>query len=497
MGRWADGQMGRWADGQTGRRADGQTGRRAGGQEGRRCRLRPAGRLRGPSARNVGHLPGPGGFTESCGSAFQRVRAAAPPRRAQGQTGKRESVAHLRFLTAGESHGKALVVIVEGLPAGLPVSAESVGRELARRMQGYGRGARMKIEQDAIEWLAGVRAGETLGSPVAMLIPNRDWANWEDVMAPEGAGETRRRRVTRPRPGHADLVGVLKYDRGDARDILERASARETAVRVAAGALARRLLEEFGVEIGSHLVALGGVRATPPDPLPTPLNAASDRSVVRTLDAGAEAAMIRRIDEAKAAGDTLGGEVEVVARGVVLGLGSHTHWDRKLDGRLAAMLMSIPAVKGVEVGLGFEAARRPGSAVHDPIAADATGPLDPRGGFRRLSNNAGGLEGGMTTGEPLVVRVAMKPISTLMSPLRTVDLTTGREAAAQSERSDVTAVPAMGVIAEALVALVLADAMLEKFGGDSLAELRRNVEGYVAALDRRWRELEDSADRDA
>lgn len=390
----------------------------------------------------------------------------------------------LHFTTAGESHGKALVAVVEGLPAGLPVSAAQVDRDLGRRMQGYGRGARMKIEQDRIDWLSGVRAGETLGSPVAMLIPNRDWANWEDVMAPEGDGEVRRRRVTRPRPGHADLVGVLKYDRVDARDILERASARETTARVAAGALARRLLEEFGVAIGSHVVSLGGVRAAAPDPLPDDLNQASDSSPVRCLDPDAEAEMIRRIDEAKAAGDTLGGEVEVVARGLVLGLGSHVSWDRKLDGRLAGLLMSIPAVKGVEIGLGFEAARRPGSGVHDPIAAGEEAVKG--GGFRRLSNNAGGLEGGMTTGEPLVVRVAMKPISTLMRPLRTVDLTSGAEAAAQSERSDVTAVPAMGVIAEALVALVLADAMVEKFGGDSLAEMRRNVDGYLAAAGRRW-----------
>jgi chorismate synthase len=378
----------------------------------------------------------------------------------------------LRFTTAGESHGKALVVIVEGLPAGLPVSAEQVDLELGRRMQGYGRGARMKIERDRIEWIAGVRAGETLGSPVAMLIRNLDWSNWEDVMAAEGTpGDLRRRRVTRPRPGHADLVGVLKYDRMDARDILERASARETAARVAAGALARRLLEEFGVEIGSHVASLGGIRAERPQDLPVPLNLASDRSEVRVVDPGAEAAIMRRIDEARKAGDTLGGEIEVVARGVVLGLGSHTSWDRKLDGRLAGMLMSIPAVKGVEIGMGFSAARVPGSAVHDPIESDASGNAasDPRGGFRRLSNNAGGLEGGMTTGEPLVVRVAMKPISTLMSPLKTVDLATGAAANAQSERSDVTAVPAMGVIAEALVALVLADAMLEKFGGDSLA----------------------------
>lgn len=390
---------------------------------------------------------------------------------------------HFRFTTAGESHGPALVAIVEGLPAGLPVAASFVDAQLARRMQGYGRGARMSIEQDRIEWLGGLRRGETLGSPIAMQIANRDWANWKDVMAADGVpGEPRRRQVTRPRPGHADLVGVLKYDRDDARDILERASARETAARVAAGALARRLLEEFGVEVGSHVASLGGVRAAAPDPLPSPLNEAADRSAVRVLDPAAEAEMIRRIDAAKAAGDTLGGEVEVVAVGLVPGLGSHVSWDRKLDGRLAGLLMSIPAVKGVEIGLGFEAARRPGSAVHDPIDAAAPDPREPRGGYRRRTNNAGGLEGGMTTGEPLTVRVAMKPISTLMSPLPTVDLATGQAAAAQSERSDVTAVPAMGVVAEAMVAIVLADAMLEKFGGDSLREMRRNLDGYVAAL---------------
>lgn len=409
----------------------------------------------------------------------------------------------LRFTTAGESHGKALVTIVEGLPAGLPVSAEWVDRELARRMQGYGRGARMKIERDHIEWLSGVRAGETLGSPVAMLIPNRDWANWEDVMAYESSdppGELRRRRVTRPRPGHADLAGLLKYDRLDGRDILERASARETTARVAAGALAKRLLHEFGVEIGSHVVSLGGVQTESAKgprsaPLPWPLNEASDRSEVRVLDSAAEVEIIQRIDAAKKAGDTLGGEVEVVARGVVVGLGSHVSWDRKLDGRLAGMLMSIPAVKGVEIGMGFEAARRPGSEVHDPIgrgALHAPSP-DTRGGFRRPTNNAGGLEGGITTGEPVVVKVAMKPIATLMSPLPTVDLASGQPAKAVSERSDVTAVPAMGVIAEALVALVLADAMLEKFGGDSLSEMRRNYTGYVAALGSRWASLADSA----
>ena len=421
----------------------------------------------------------------------------------------------LRFTTAGESHGKALVTIVEGLPAGIPISAEWVDHELARRMQGYGRGARMKIERDHIEWLSGVRAGETLGSPVAMLIPNRDWANWEDVMAYESSdppGELRRRRVTRPRPGHADLAGLLKYDRIDGRDILERASARETTARVAAGALAKRLLHEFGVEIGSHVVSLGGVqtesaKGTRRAPLPWPLNEASDRSEVRVLDSAAEAEIIRRIDAAKKAGDTLGGEVEVVARGVVVGLGSHVSWDRKLDGRLAGMLMSIPAVKGVEIGMGFEAARRPGSEVHDPIVGGEAGRVgsgeagkrgsgkeDVRGGFRRPTNNAGGLEGGITTGEPVVVKVAMKPIATLMSPLPTVDLASGEPAKAVSERSDITAVPAMGVIAEALVGLVLADAMLEKFGGDSLSEMRRNYTGYVAALGSRWASLADPAE---
>lgn len=420
----------------------------------------------------------------------------------------------LRFLTAGESHGKALVAVLEGMPAGVPITAEFVNHELARRMQGYGRGARMKIEKDQIEWISGVRAGETLGSPIAMLIHNRDWANWQDVMAAEGTpGELRRRRVVRPRPGHADLVGVLKYDRLDARDILERASARETAARVAVGAVARRFLEEFGIEIGSHLISLGGIVASPPDPLPAPLNPASDQSEVRTLDRTAEADIIARIDQAKKDGDTLGGEMEIVARGVPVGLGSHVSWDRKLDGRLAGMLMSIPAVKGVEIGLGFTGARRPGSVVHDPIVqaeaeaeagagaeaelaagvwADDHRPIrtpapSPRAGFARTGNNAGGLEGGVTTGEPLVVRVAMKPISTLMSPLRTVNLDTGEEANAQSERSDVTAVPAVGVIGEAVVAIVVADAMLEKFGGDSLSETRRNFEGYLRAAGQRFR----------
>lgn len=403
----------------------------------------------------------------------------------------------LRFLTAGESHGRGLVAVVEGLPAGLPITAEQVDHDLARRMMGYGRGARMKIERDRIEWISGVRAGETLGSPVAMMIPNRDWANWEDVMAHGGAiGEARRRRVHRPRPGHADLVGSLKYDRQDARDILERASARETAARVAAGALARRLLEEFLVEIGSHVVSIGGVEVPPRTEWPTPLNETSDQSEIRVLDRSIESQVIARIDAAKKAGDTLGGEIEAVVRGLVVGLGSHVNWDRKLDGRLAGALMSIPAVKGVSVGLGFESARRPGSEVHDAIDPEAEPGAQladaRRGGFSRRTNRAGGLEGGITTGAPLVLRVAMKPIATLMSPLQTIHLVTGRRAQAQSERSDVTAVPALGVISEAVVALVLADAMLEKFGADSLGEMRRNYDSYVSALRERWTRMGDA-----
>jgi chorismate synthase len=397
----------------------------------------------------------------------------------------------IRFTTAGESHGKALVAILEGIPAGLPLVAEDIDVELKRRMGGYGRGARMKIEADAVEFLSGVRAGETLGSPIALLIRNRDWEHWADVMAPEPVGP-RRRQVTRPRPGHADLVGVLKYDRSDARDILERASARETAARVACSAVCRRLLAEFGVEIGSHVVELGPIKATVPNPLPAPLNDAADRSVVRCLDPVGTEAMVRAIDAAKAAGDTLGGIVEVVARRLVLGLGSHVAWDRKLDGRIAQAVMSIPAVKGVEIGLGFEAARRHGSEVHDEIER-ASGEADSTahhlsGGFARRTNRAGGLEGGMTTGEPLVVHVAMKPISTLMRPLGTVELTTGAAAKAQAERSDVTAVPAMGVIAEGMLAIVLAQAMGEKFGGDSVGEMRANVDTYVERMNRRWNE---------
>ena len=398
-------------------------------------------------------------------------------------------MSHIRFTTAGESHGAALVALLEGVPAGLPLLAEQVDAELARRQQGYGRGRRMQIERDHVELLSGVRAGETLGAPIAMLIRNRDWDNWREIMDPAPRdgdaepGALRRRAVTRPRPGHADLTGLMKYDRDDARDILERASARETTARVAAAAVCRRLLAEFGVEIGSHLVHLGGVDATAPAELPRPLNEVADRSPLRTLDAAAETRMIERIDVARREGNTLGGICEVVCLGLPVGLGSHVSWDRKLDGRLAGAVMSIPAVKGVEIGLGFEAARRTGAEVHDEIEAAAGRPLAAN--VRRRSNRAGGLEGGMTTGEPLVVRVAMKPISTLMRPLETVDLATGQAAAAVAERSDVTAVPAMGVIAEAMVAWVMADAFVEKFGGDSLGEMRRNYEGYLARVGER------------
>jgi chorismate synthase len=392
----------------------------------------------------------------------------------------------LRITTAGESHGPALLCTLEGMPAGVPLRAEDINAELFRRQQGYGRGRRMQIERDEIEFLSGVRAGETLGSPIAMLIRNRDWKNWVEIMDPapreEDSDGPRKRSVTRPRPGHADLTGILKYDRDDARDILERASARETTARVAGAAIARVLLAQFGITIGSHLVHLGGVDAAPAA-LPDDINAAADASPVRTLDRDAEAAIIARIDAAKTEGNTLGGICEVVARGLPVGLGSHVSWDRKLDGRIGQAMLSIPAVKGVEIGIGFDAARRTGAEVHDEITM--TPGRVRTGNVSRTTNRAGGLDGGMTNGEPVVVRVAMKPISTLMKPLQTIDTTTSAAAEAVVERSDVTAVPAMGVIAEAMLALVLADALLEKCGGDSLAEVRRNYDSYLAHIAQR------------
>ncbi|HEX8069997.1 MAG TPA: chorismate synthase [Pyrinomonadaceae bacterium] len=385
----------------------------------------------------------------------------------------------LRFTTAGESHGRALVAILEGLPAGLAVDADAINRELARRQWGYGRGGRMKIEQDAAEIVSGVRHGRTLGSPVALLIENKDWPNWADVMAAEARAvePEKARRVKRPRPGHADLAGGLKYDARDLRDVLERASARETAARVACGALARQLLAAFDVELLSHVVQLGGV---PDAPLELPwaeIAAIPDDAPLRCGDREAQARMVALIDETRRGGDTLGGVFEVVARGVVVGLGAHTSWDAKLDGRLAQALMSIPAVKAVSIGAGVEAVARPGSQVHDEIAYDAAARA-----FTRPTNRAGGLEGGITNGAELRLRGYLKPISTLRRPLRSVDIDTKQEESAAFERSDVTAVPAAGVIGEAMTALVLAAAMRAKFGGDSLAEMRRNFDGYRAQL---------------
>ncbi len=394
-------------------------------------------------------------------------------------------LSHFRFVTAGESHGRGLLAIVEGVPAGLPLDSKCIREELSRRQKGHGRGGRMKIEKDAAQIMSGVRLGETLGSPIALLIPNRDWENWQVAMSADpmpDASDKELRRVSLPRPGHADLVGLLKYARNDARDVLERSSARETAARVASGAVAKRLLDEFGIRIGSHVVSLGGVdaRRLETNEYPEKINAAADESPVRCLDREAELEMIEAIDRAKAEGDTVGGIFEVAVSGLPVGLGSHVAWHTRLDGRLAAALMSIQAMKGVEIGLGFEASRRRGSAAHDEIEADATNRLS--GGFKRLTNRAGGLEGGMTNGEPLTVRVAMKPLSTLMRPLKSVDLDTRESASAIRERSDVTAVPAAGVVGEAMVALVLADAMREKFGGDSLEEMRSNYDSYIRSL---------------
>ncbi|MCU0309591.1 MAG: chorismate synthase [Acidimicrobiales bacterium] len=383
----------------------------------------------------------------------------------------------LRFLTAGESHGRALVVIVEGLPSGLAITVEDIGAELARRRLGYGRGPRMRFEADEVVILAGVRHGLTLGSPVAIEIANSEWERkWTEEMSPAPGRTTR--RLTTPRPGHADLTGMQKYDFDDARNVLERASARETAARVAAGALAKALLAHLGVEIGSHVVQMGAVRADPAHrPAPGALQAV-DASEVRCADPDAEAAIIAEIKAAAKEGDSLGGVVEVVAHGVPVGLGSHVHWDRKLDGLLAQALMSIQAVKGVEVGDGFDVAGRRGSAAHDAIAWDADTAT-----YRRASARAGGIEGGMSTGEVLVAHVAMKPLATLNRPvLATVDTATKESTVSFKERTDVTAVPAMGVVAEAMTALVLAGEALRKFGGDSLGEMVRNHRGYVAQL---------------
>jgi len=380
----------------------------------------------------------------------------------------------LRYLTAGESHGPGLTAVVEGFPAGVPIDVELINRDLRRRMQGYGRGGRMKIEQDEVVLRSGVRWGESLGSPITLWIENRDWRNWEKKMSPFAADRDPDVAVRRPRPGHADLAGALKYNHRDVRNILERASARETAARVAVGALAKSLLAPMGIRVFGWVCEIGGICADHAGLGVEEIAARAEESPVRVADREAEARIVALIDECKAAGDTLGGVVETVVVGLPPGLGSHAQWDRKLDGRLGYALLSLQAAKGVEVGLGFEMARRRGSGVHDEIYFDEASQR-----FVRRTNNAGGTEGGMSTGGPLVVRTAFKPLSTLMSPLHSVDLESKEEAKAAIERSDVVAIPAAAVIAEAIVACVVADAFLEKFGGDSLGEIRRNLDGYL------------------
>jgi chorismate synthase len=387
----------------------------------------------------------------------------------------------LRVLTAGESHGPELVAIIEGLPSGVPVSRTAIQADLARRKLGYGRGSRMKFEEDELTISAGVRHGSSLGSPIALRIGNTEWPKWIEVMSPDPVELTERSRgrgaaLTRPRPGHADLVGMQKYDFDEARPILERASARETAARVALGAVARAFLAELGIRLVSHTLSIGPVAVPGNAALPTPDDVdALDADPLRCFDPATSAAMVAEVDDAKKDGDTLGGIVEVLAYGLPPGLGSHVQWDRRLDAKLAQALMSIQAIKGVEVGDGFETTRRRGSAAHDELFATDTG-------IARASDRAGGTEGGMSTGTVLRVRAGMKPIATVPHALRTIDVSTGETASAHHQRSDVCAVPAAGVVAEAMVAVVLADVVLEKFGGDSVGETRRNLEGYLAAI---------------
>ncbi len=381
----------------------------------------------------------------------------------------------LRVLTAGESHGPAQTVIVEGLPAGVRVDAGILARDLARRRAGHGRGGRMKIETDAVEVLSGVRHGLTIGSPVTLQVRNRDWENWSRTMSAEPVTGTADRQVTRPRPGHADLAGGMKYDRRDLRDVLERASARETVTRVAAGAVCRSFLEAFGIDVVSWVTRIGGVAGELTGEV---TRERIEVSAVRCPDERLTAAMVGEIDRAAADGDTLGGEFSVRASGLPPGLGSHVHWDRRLDASLAGAVMSIPAVKGVGIGLGFAAASRRGSACHDEIATDTQSPCR----LRRRTNNAGGLEGGMTTGEELLVRGAMKPIPTLGAPIASIDIVTGEAAPAAFERSDVCAVPAAAVVAEAMCCLVLASAVMEKFGGDTLDDALAAHRHYLSRL---------------
>jgi len=400
----------------------------------------------------------------------------------------------LRFLTAGESHGQALVTILEGLPAGLAIDFDAIGTQLRRRQAGYGRGRRMAIESDRATVLSGVRFGLTTGGPLALLIPNRDWENWRRTMAVEAeAGPDvpglDRPAVTRPRPGHADLAGVIKYGHGDIRDVLERASARETAARVAAGAIARQLIGRFGIEIASHVTTIGP--AGIPDALAITFEQAmaiDETSPLHCVDPEIERQMIDTIDHARAAGDTMGGSFEVIVHGVPAGLGSHVQWDRKLDGRLAQAVMSIPAIKAVGIGRGPGVASLPGSRIHDEILPLAEGAPSGSVAVTRPTNNAGGLEGGITNGEDLRVTGYMKPIATLMKPLRSIDLTTMELSPAAIERSDVCAVPAAAVVGEAMVALVVADACMEKFGGDSVDEMLTNWQSCAAKTKERFAE---------
>ncbi|GAB7387515.1 chorismate synthase [Bacillaceae bacterium] len=385
----------------------------------------------------------------------------------------------MRYLTAGESHGPQLTAIIEGMPSQLSLSVEKINEQLARRQKGYGRGRRMQIETDQVRIVGGVRHGKTTGAPIALVIENKDWKHWQAVMSVEPLPEGEdKRRVSRPRPGHADLNGGIKYGHRDLRNVLERSSARETAARVACGAVARQLLEEFGIQIGGHVIEIGGVKAQRIDVPLAELIRITEESPVRCLDKEAEKKMIERIDEAKEAGDSLGGVVEVIVEGVPVGLGSHVHWDRKLDAAIARAILSIQAFKGVEFGIGFAAASLPGSQVHDEIA------WDERRGYYRKTNRAGGFEGGMTTGMPIVVRGVMKPIPTLYKPLQSVDIDTKEPFAASIERSDNCAVPAACVVAENAVAWEVACALREKFGGDSLAEMRENWQNYLKRVER-------------
>ncbi|MFH2012365.1 MAG: chorismate synthase [Pseudomonadota bacterium] len=406
----------------------------------------------------------------------------------------------IRYLTAGESHGSSLTAILEGIPAGLIVKEEDINIDLARRQIGYGRGLRMGIEKDIVNITSGVRWGKTMGSPISMVIQNKDWEKWKEEMSVSSQHEGKGIRLNRPRPGHADLPGAIKYNQRDIRNILERASARETACRVAVGAVIKCLLTEFGINVISHVIELGGVRISIQDLNPEEVYRRAEASELRCIDSDAEREMKAKIDEAKVKGDSLGGVFEIIVTGVPVGLGTYAQWDRKLDGRIAHALMSIQAIKGVEVGLGFETARRWGSQVHDEIHykspviddkgfSEVPGDIEAQGskskeGFYRKTNNAGGIEGGISNGEDIIARAAMKPIPTLTKPLKSVDIDTKESFNASVERSDTCAVAAAGVIGEAVVAIEIANAFLEKFGGDSVEEIKKNYHGYLSYVDR-------------